>query len=110
MKTTTTRQLYAVPYGFPVATPGWSRSGVAAVALAATAALGRVASFIAVGPTSLTTLVLILVAAIGARTFATKVRTTPWSSATETKLVRVAKRVATVQIIMSIALILMTVL
>jgi hypothetical protein len=109
MKTTKIRPLSAVPFGFPVAEPSWSPTGVAAVVLAGTAALGRAASFIAAGPSSLSTLLLILMVAVAARTFATRVTTTPWSSETETKLVRMAKRIATVQIIMSVGLIFLTV-
>jgi hypothetical protein len=82
----------------------WNPSSIAAVVLAGFAVLGRAASFLAAGPSSLNFLLVLLTVAIIALICARRV-VTPVASAIEGKLVGMARRIATIQILVSLALI-----
>jgi hypothetical protein len=87
---------------------GWSRAGVAAVVLAAAVLIGRVASFIVPGPSSLSYLVVLLLVAVIALALALRASSRRAASVLEGNLVSVAKRVATLQTILGAGLIVLT--
>jgi hypothetical protein len=89
----------------PVGTCAWNRVSIAAIVLTVSAVVGRLASFLMVGPSSLTTLLLLGVVATAARTFAGIATSRVSASVAERRLVCLAKRVATMQMIIGAGLI-----
>ncbi len=79
--------------------PQWNAPSITLVGLAATAFLGRIASFVVDGPASMTELVLLLVAAVGAFACSRFIPKTSSVTNIEGKLIRIATRVATMQTI-----------
>ncbi len=81
---------------------------VAAIALAGTALAGRIAAFVSAGPSSLKYLLVLLVVAIAGRAFALRAPSGFGVSLVEVTLVRFAKRIATMQVVVGAVLVLIT--
>lgn len=104
------RRSAATHIRLPRTASGWSKSSIAAVGFAVTALGGRVASFLMEGPSSVTFLSLLFLVAIAAALFAGRLRYRTGASPVERKLVGMAKRIAAVQMLVSLVLITVTVL
>ncbi len=78
---------------------------MAAVAFAGGAVVGRISAFLTAGPSSMNSLLLLLAVATVARQSASKALLGLSTPSRERKLVRVAKRVATMQMAVGVVLI-----
>jgi hypothetical protein len=83
----------------------WSKSSIAAVMLAGGALAGRVVSFFLGASSSVNVLCTLLIIAVAAKLLSGRMRYRTGASAQERKLVGMAKRIAGVQMLMSVVLI-----
>lgn len=89
----------------PVSCSDFAPASLAAVGFAAAALLGRLATFLVAGPSSLNSLLILLLVAVSALVAVDGASMGDDTSKIERTMVRFAKRIATVQVVIGLGLI-----